>query len=257
MSSVILQWQLSKGLFHVFHLCCQWQSSSNSSSFRSQIFINTAGITKYYFSNLITSLVCSCWSGSESLEYLRYCTTVNIPSIPSPNFSSILTTVYNPVCMVYTVCSSSDLTWVRQSPSKYQSMYRWESVNIILLTSWLYHTSSSPYAIDTTAHCGLWPVEQCPSIFSYLPPTLPTFSFPALEELFLLPLSILFWFFSIFSSLSVLEWRFFWASYPPPFSLGDLTSLSFALLSILLYFILCSSLLVLRSSDFSIPRFHI
>ena len=30
-------------------------------------------------------------------------------------------------------------------------------------------TSSS---IGTTAHCGLWPVEQCPSIFSYLPPTL-------------------------------------------------------------------------------------
>ena len=37
--------------------------------------------------------------------------------------------------------------------------------------------------------------------------------------------------------LPVLEWRSFWASYPPPFSLGDLTSLSFALLSILLYFL--------------------
>ena len=49
----------------------------------------------------------------------------------------------------------------------------------------------------------------------------------------------------------------FWASYPPPFSLGDLTSLSFALLSILLYFLLCSPLLVLDSSGFSIPRFHI
>ena len=48
-----------------------------------------------------------------------------------------------------------------------------------------------------------------------------------------------------------------WASYPPPFSLGDLTSLPFALLSILLYFLLCSFLLVLDSSDFSIPRFHI
>jgi len=33
--------------------------------------------------------------------------------------------------------------------------------------------------------------------------------------------------------------------------------LSFALLSILLYFLPCSSLLVLDSSDFSIPRFHI
>ena len=49
----------------------------------------------------------------------------------------------------------------------------------------------------------------------------------------------------------------FWASCPPPFSLGDLTSLSSALLSILLYFLLCSSFLALDSSDFSIPRFHI
>ena len=38
---------------------------------------------------------------------------------------------------------------------------------------------------------------------------------------------------------------------------GDLTSLSFAILSILLYFLLCPSLLVLDSSDVSIPRFHI
>ena len=87
----------------------------------------------------------------------------------------------------------------------------------------------------TTDHCGLWPVEQCPSIFSYLPPTLSIFSLPAIEDLFLLPLSIFSWVFPFFSSLPVLEWRSFWASYPPPFSLGDLTSLSFALLSILLY----------------------
>ena len=40
-------------------------------------------------------------------------------------------------------------------------------------------------------------------------------------------------------------------------SLGDLTSLSFALLSILLYFLLRPFLLVLDSSDFSIPRLHI
>jgi len=37
----------------------------------------------------------------------------------------------------------------------------------------------------------------------------------------------------------------------------EVTSLSFTLLSILLYFLLCSSLLVLDSSDFSIPRLHI
>jgi len=50
---------------------------------------------------------------------------------------------------------------------------------------------------------------------------------------------------------------FFWASCPPPFSPGDLASLSFALLSILLYFLPCSSLLVLHSSYFPILRFHI
>ena len=59
--------------------------------------------------------------------------------------------------------------------------------------------------------------------------------------------------FHLFLGLPVLEWRSFWACYPP-FSLGDLTSLSFALLSILLYFLLCSSLLILDSSDFSIER---
>jgi len=90
-------------------------------------------------------------------------------------------------------------------------------------------------SIVTTAHCGLWPVGQCPSIFSYLPPTLSIFLLPALEDLFLLPLSIFSWVFPFFSSLPVLEWRSFRASYPPPFSLGDVTSLSSALLSILLY----------------------
>ena len=117
-------------------------------------------------------------------------------------------------------------------------------------------SSSSPSSSSTgtTAHCGLWPVEQCPSIFSYLPPTLSIFSIPAHEDLFLLPLSIFSWVFPFFSSLPVLEWRSFWASYPPSFPLGDLTSLSFTLLSILLYFLLCSSLLVLDSSEFSILR---
>ena len=86
------------------------------------------------------------------------------------------------------------------------------------------HTSSS--SIGTTAYCGLRPVEQCPSIFSYVPPTLSIFSLSALEDLFLLPLSIISWVFPFFSSLPVLEWSF-WASYPPPFSLGDPTSLSF------------------------------
>ena len=104
-------------------------------------------------------------------------------------------------------------------------------------------------SIGTTAHCGLWPVQQCPSIFSYLPPILSIFSLPALEDLFLLPLSIFSWVFLFFSSLPVLEWRSFWASYPSPFPLGDPNQLlSFALLFILLYFLLCSFLLVLDSS---------
>ena len=79
-------------------------------------------------------------------------------------------------------------------------------------------------SIGTTAHCGLCLVEQSPSIFSYLPPTLSTISLPALEDLFLLPLSILSWVFPFLSTFPVLEWRSFWASYSRPFSLGDLTS---------------------------------
>jgi len=59
-------------------------------------------------------------------------------------------------------------------------------------------------SIGTTAHCGLWPVKQYPSIFPYLSPTLSIFSLPALEDLFLLPLSILSWVFPFISSLSVL-----------------------------------------------------
>ena len=65
-------------------------------------------------------------------------------------------------------------------------------------------SSSSSFPIDTTAHCGFWPVDQCPSIFSYPPPILSIFSLPALEDLFLLPLAIFSWVFP-FSSLSVLE----------------------------------------------------
>ena len=126
-------------------------------------------------------------------------------------------------------------------------------------------TSSCPFQFLSENLLGIlssiilprWPNQLILCTFiSYLPPTLSIFSLPALEDLILLPLSIFSWVFPFFLSLPVLEWRSFWASYPP-FSLGDLTSLSFALLSILLYFLLCSSLLVLDSSDFSIPHFHI
>jgi hypothetical protein len=55
-------------------------------------------------------------------------------------------------------------------------------------------------------------------------------------------------------SLPVLECRSIWASYPPLFSLGDPANLSFAPLSILLYFLLYPTLLVLDLSYFSIPH---
>ena len=56
---------------------------------------------------------------------------------------------------------------------------------LILLIIYLFTSPSS--SNDTTAHCGLCPVEQSPSIFSYLSPTLYIFLLPALEDLFLLP----------------------------------------------------------------------
>ena len=112
-------------------------------------------------------------------------------------------------------------------------------------------------SVGATARCGLWPVEQYLSIFPYLSPTLSIFSLSALKNLFLLLLSILSWVFFFVSSLPVLERRPFWAYYSPPFSPGDAANLSFAPLSILLYFILYSTLLVRDSSYFSIPHLHI
>jgi len=117
--------------------------------------------------------------------------------------------------------------------------------------------NSSSSSVGATARCGLWPVEQYLSIFPYLSPALSIFSLPTVEDLFPLLLSNLSWVFLFVSSLPVLEWRSFWASYPPPFSPGDPVNLSFAPLSILLYFVLYSTLLVLDSSYFSIPHLHI
>ena len=102
----------------------------------------------------------------------------------------------------------------------------------------------SSSSIGATARCGFWPVEKYLSICPYLSPTLSIFSLPALEDLFPLFLSIFSWVFLFVSSFPVLEWRSFSASYPPPFSSGDPANLSFVPLSILLYFLLYSSLLV-------------
>jgi len=41
------------------------------------------------------------------------------------------------------------------------------------------HASQSFSSTGTTAHCGLWPVEKYPSIFSYLPTILSIISLPA------------------------------------------------------------------------------
>jgi hypothetical protein len=100
-----------------------------------------------------------------------------------------------------------------------------KSVSYESLTIW--YDNSNTSSVGATARCGLRPVEQCPSIFPYLSPTLST-SLPSLEDLFLLPLSILSWVFPFISSPPVLEWRSFWASYPPPFSPDDPANLSFA-----------------------------
>ena len=96
--------------------------------------------------------------------------------------------------------------------------------------------TNSSSSVGATARCGLWPIEQYLSIFTYLSPALSIFSLPALEDLCLLLLSILPWVLLFVSSLPVLEWRSFWASYPPPFSPGDQANLFFAALSILLFF---------------------
>ena len=96
----------------------------------------------------------------------------------------------------------------------------------------------------------LWALA-CRTVSFHFSPSLSIFSLPALEDLFLLPLSIFSWV-SLFSSLPVLEWRSFWASYPSPFCLGDLTSLPFALLS---FFTIFSPLLISSSSRF-VRLFH-
>ena len=112
-----------------------------------------------------------------------------------------------------------------------------------------------PLALQPAVGFGL--SNNTSPFFPYLSPNLSIFSLPALEDLFLLLLSILSWIFLFISSLPVLQWRSFWASCPPPFSPGGPTNLSFAPLSILLYFLPYSTLLVLDSSYFSIPHLHI
>jgi len=60
-----------------------------------------------------------------------------------------------------------------------------------------------PLVLQPTVGFGL--SNNVLPIFPYLPPTLYIFSLPALEDLFLLPLSIFFWVFPFFSILPVVE----------------------------------------------------
>jgi hypothetical protein len=63
----------------------------------------------------------------------------------------------------------------------------------------------SSFFVGAAACCGFWPVEKYFSVCPYLSPILSIFSLPALENLFLLLLSILSWVFLFVSSLPVLE----------------------------------------------------
>ena len=145
---------------------------------------------------------------------------------------------------IYWLYAIGKFHWVTQHDCKvFRNVINKAHYNIINFIPG--RTTSSYSSVGATARCGLWPVEQYLSIFPYLSPTLSIFSLPAPEDLFLLLLSILSWVFLFVLSFPVLEWRSFWASYPPPFSPGDPANLSFAPLPILLYFLLYSTLLVI------------
>ena len=100
-------------------------------------------------------------------------------------------------------------------------------------------------ALQPTVGFGL--LNNILPFFFYPSPTFYIFSLPALEDLLLLPLSIFSWVFPFVLSLPVLEWRSFWASYPPPFSLGDVNQL---ILRSFIHFTIFSPLLISSSSRF-------
>ena len=147
---------------------------------------------------------------------------MNIPMVPVPfgyvlsycQHSNIVGFVYlcggnNTVaihCMILKCCVA---VWLREICKFIKYFY---GVGGDKNEKW-WHGSQAKYfdmiitsSIGFTAHSGLWPVKQCPSIFSYLPLILSIFSLSALEDLFLL-LSILSWVFPSVSSTPVLEWR--------------------------------------------------
>jgi hypothetical protein len=77
------------------------------------------------------------------------------------------------------------------------------STNLLYSLNILFFFFSSPLALQPAVGFGM--SNNIPPFFSYLSPTLSIFSLLALEELFLLPLSIFSWVFPYVSSLPVLE----------------------------------------------------
>lgn len=110
----------------ILHLHCHWKIILNFSDLHQHYFENM----RCYVNNLITSIACTYSSESEMFEYFRYLTSINIPSIPSANFSHILTTVYIPVCVVYTIWSTYNITCIRQSLSQQKCIYSWGSLTL-------------------------------------------------------------------------------------------------------------------------------
>ena len=131
----------------------------------------------------------------------------------------------------------------------YKKVIKWMALKDMKITNKMHHILLLlPLALQPAVGIGL---SNNTSPFSPIYHQLSIFSLPSLEDLFPL-LTILSWVFLFFSSLPVIKWRSFWASYPPPFSPGDPANLSFAPLSILLYFLLYSTLLFLDEQGF--PR---
>jgi len=141
-------------------------------------------------------------------------------------------------CRDFRTCGQNitDPSWIKKSVVFKQPLcFKICMLSLLLKLSTSWDNSFS--SIGATARCGLWPVEKYLSTFPYLSSTLSIFSRPVLEDFFLLLLSIISWVFFFVSSLPVFEYRSFWAPYAPSFSPGDPANVSFAPLSILLFFI--------------------
>jgi hypothetical protein len=108
---------------------------------------------------------------------------VSFSTVPSAGSYFAVPTVQKPLVPVYYIPTYAQISSVNLNSSS--SSY------------------SSPLALQSAVGFGL--SNNIPPFFSYLSPTLSIFSLLALEDLFLLPLSIFSWVFPYVSSLPVLE----------------------------------------------------